>query len=45
MTDLFHAPYFSGLREIAGPKCSLYPLEGNAQLLVGSLLNGEAQCA
>jgi hypothetical protein len=41
MTDLFPAPYLTGLREIAGPKRSLYPLENRAQLLVSRLLNDE----
>jgi hypothetical protein len=43
--EIFTAPYLSGLREIAGPKSSLYPLSLRAKNLMNGLLNGEAACA
>jgi hypothetical protein len=45
MAELFPAPYLSGLREIVGPKCSLYPLSPGAKALAKTLLNGVAVCA
>jgi hypothetical protein len=43
--ELFPPPYMSGLRQIAGPKKSLYPLGCKAQGLMKTLLNGNAACA
>jgi hypothetical protein len=43
--DLFPAPYLSGLRELAGPKRSLYPLSKRACALMDGLLKREAVCA
>jgi hypothetical protein len=44
MRELFPAPYMSGLREIVGPKKSLYPLASRAQSLARELLDGGAKC-
>jgi hypothetical protein len=45
LSELFPAPYLSGLREIAGPKSQLYPLTAKAQELVKHMLDLEASCA
>jgi hypothetical protein len=45
IADLFPAPYLSGLREVAGPQRSLYPLSNRACALMDGLLTREAVCA
>lgn len=43
--ELFPAPYLAGLREIAGPKSSLYPTRLEVQLLIKTVLSGGGACA
>jgi len=45
ISELFPPTYRSGLRDIAGPLRSLYPLGADAQRLMKELLSGGAVCA